>query len=265
MTRDVTVIHAGRPWPAHWSVSLYLCGPTPRDPLTPSWRPHAESLLRERWDGDGRLAVFLPEAAEGDSEPPYAQQVAWEEAAMHAADAILFHVPRDLTTMPGLVSNVKWGAWHDCGRVVLCSPPTAQRNEYLLHFANALAVPVTDNLPDAVTQALRLAGPGTRRTGVERRIPLALWLSPDFQRWYGDLAVRGDALLAGRLLWSRGNPVTHWVLEATLRSADSGAERVEVVSRGAGLCRPPAQLREPDGPGVRPGPSPGNGPGFAAP
>jgi hypothetical protein len=222
-------------------------------------------LLRERWDGDGRLAVFLPEAAEGDSEPPYAQQVAWEEAAMHAADAILFHVPRDLTTMPGLVSNVKWGAWHDCGRVVLCSPPTAQRNEYLLHFANALAVPVTDNLPDAVTQALRLAGPGTRRTGVERRIPLALWLSPDFQRWYGDLAVRGDALLAGRLLWSRGNPVTHWVLEATLRSADSGAERVEVVSRGAGLGRPPAQLREPDGPGVRPGPSPGNGPGFAAP
>jgi hypothetical protein len=250
MTRDVTVIHAGRPWPAHWSVSIYLCGPTPRDPLTPSWRPHAESLLRERWGGDGRLAVFLPEAFEGESEPPYAQQVAWEEAAMHAADAILFHVPRDLATLPGLVSNVKWGAWHDCGRVVLCSPPTAQRNEYLLHFANALAVPVTDNLPDAVTEALRLAGPSTRRAGAERQIPLALWLSPEFQRWYNTLVVRGDTLLAGRLLWSRGNPVTHWVLEATLRSVDSGVERVEVVSRGAGLDRPLAPSRESDGLGV---------------
>lgn len=29
MTRDVAVIRAGLPWPAHWSVSVYLCGPTP--------------------------------------------------------------------------------------------------------------------------------------------------------------------------------------------------------------------------------------------
>ncbi len=109
---------------------------------------------------------------------------------------------------------------------------------------------MTDNLPDAVTAALGLAGPSTRREGVERQIPLALWLSPEFQRWFHGLAVHGDTLLAGRLLWSRGNPVTHWVLEATLRSVGSGAERVELVSRGPGLEHPLTPSREPNGLGV---------------
>ncbi|WP_063781203.1 nucleoside 2-deoxyribosyltransferase domain-containing protein [Streptomyces maremycinicus] len=250
MPRDVAVIRAGQPWPAHWSVSVYLCGPTPRDPLTPSWRPPTELLLREQWDGDGRLAVFLPEAPEGEPEPPYAQQIAWEEAAMHAADAILFHVPRDLAKLPGLVTNVKWGTWHDSGRAVLDSPPEAQRNEYLLHFASALSVPVTDNLPDAVAEALRLAGPAARREGAERHIPLILWLSAEFQQWFEGLAARGDIFLGGRLLWSRGNPATHWVLEARLRSADSAAERVELVSRGEGLDRPRSSSPGPATPGA---------------
>ncbi|MEU2621518.1 lantibiotic dehydratase [Streptomyces sp. NPDC007157] len=240
MSHDVTVIHAGEPWPEHWSVSLYLCGPTPRDPARESWRPRAERLLRERWTGDGRLAVFLPEAPDGQPEPPYPRQVAWEEEAMHAADAILFYVPRDLATLPGLVTNVKWGAWHDCGRAVLGSPPDAQRNEYLLHFAETLAVPVAHDLPGAVTAALALAGPGDRREGADRHVPLALWRSPDFRRWHGELAGRGDTLVGGRLLWSRGNPVTHWVFEVRLRSAATGQERTELASRAGEP--PPAHL-----------------------
>ncbi|MCS0600860.1 lantibiotic dehydratase [Streptomyces sp. LP11] len=231
MSGDVTVVHVGEPWPEHWSTSVYLCGPTPRDPALDSWRPHAEHLLREHWSGEGRLAVFLPEAPDGQSEPPYPQQVAWEEAAMHAADAILFYVPRDLATLPGLVTNVKWGAWHDCGRAVLGSPPGAQRNEYLLHFAELLAVPVAHDLPGAVTAALALAGPGARREGADRHVPLALWRSPEFRDWHAGLAGRGDALLGGRLLWSRGNPVTDWVFEARLRSAATGLERTELASR----------------------------------
>ncbi|MEU3522009.1 lantibiotic dehydratase [Streptomyces sp. NPDC006654] len=231
MSGDVTVVHVGEPWPEHWSVSLYLCGPTPRDPALESWRPRAERLLREHWTGDGRLAVFLPEAPEGGSEPPYPQQVAWEEAAMHAADAILFYVPRDLATLPGLVTNVKWGAWHDCGRAVLGSPPDAQRNEYLLHFAELLSVPVAHDLPGAVAAALDLAGPGDRREGADRHVPLALWRSPEFRAWHAGLAGRGDALAGGRLLWSRGNPVRDWVFEARLRSAATGRERTELASR----------------------------------
>ncbi|MEF2529949.1 nucleoside 2-deoxyribosyltransferase domain-containing protein [Streptomyces sp. CS62] len=168
---EVAVVHVGEEPPPSWTAAVYLCGPTPADPAEPSWRPDAVAALRSLWSCAGRLAVFLPEPAAGGSYPAYADQIAWEEEAMRRSDVVLFWIPRDMGRLPGLVSNVKWGAWCGSGRAVLGAPPQAERMEYLLHFAGALGVPVERTLAGAVGAALRAVGTGAARGGGERAVP----------------------------------------------------------------------------------------------
>ncbi len=52
------VVYARQPLPERVEASLFLAGPTPRSPATPSWRPEALRLLREL---GFRGYVFAPE------------------------------------------------------------------------------------------------------------------------------------------------------------------------------------------------------------
>src|SRR5437773_3452695 len=55
-------IYVSQSFPHSFHKSLYLAGPTPRDPTVSSWRPQALRLLESlAYDG----VVFVPESQEG--------------------------------------------------------------------------------------------------------------------------------------------------------------------------------------------------------
>ncbi|WP_338483847.1 nucleoside 2-deoxyribosyltransferase domain-containing protein [Streptomyces sp. SCSIO 75703] len=226
----VEVVHVSQEPPGSWDAAVYLCGPTPTDPEEPSWRSSAVAALRAAWAGPGRLAVFLPEPEGSGSYPPYAEQIAWEETAMRRCDVVLFWIPRSMDRLPGLVSNIKWGAWHDSGRAVLGAPPEAERMAYLLHFAETFAVPVARTLPEAVGAALRAVGGGARRTGGERAVPLVVWRSESFQSWYAPRRAAGCRLLDARVEWyeraASPDADPAWLLTVTVAPGDGAAPSV---------------------------------------
>ncbi|MBW5480586.1 hypothetical protein GPJ59_01370 [Streptomyces bambusae] len=223
---EVEVVHVGQEPPESWAAAVYLCGPTPTDPAEPSWRPDAVAALRSAWSGAGRLVVFLPEPVSGGGYPAYADQIAWEEDAMRRSDVILFWIPRDMARLPGLVSNIKWGSWCDSGRAVLGAPPEAERMAYLLHFADALGVPVERTLTGAAGAALRAVGPGSVRSGGERAVPLTVWRTEPFRTWYAACREVGNQLLDARVEWyapaAGPDGAAAWLLTVTVAPGGGG-------------------------------------------
>src|SRR5215831_19130286 len=126
---ETLVVYAQEPAPSTWDASVFLAGPTPREPDVASWRPGAVDLLRDLWStsGEGRLVVFVPETPEGGAPDGWDAQVAWEEGYLNSCDVIAFWVPRDLRTLPGFTTNVEWGRWEASGKVVLGAPPGAPK------------------------------------------------------------------------------------------------------------------------------------------
>ncbi|WP_037919739.1 nucleoside 2-deoxyribosyltransferase domain-containing protein [Streptomyces xanthophaeus] len=240
MPCDVAIVHVDEEPPTAWSAAVYLCGPTPTDPREPSWRPDAVAALRAGWAGEGTLAVFVPEPSEGGGYPAYADQIRWEEEAMRLSDVVAFYIPRDMARLPGLVSNIKWGAWCDSGRAVLGAPPEAVRMEYLLHFAGTLGVPVARSVEETVRAALDRIGPGVHRTVGERAVPLRVWHTGPFQQWYAQRRAAGDRLLDAHVEWYA--PPAEWLLTVTVEpagsagSAGSGPVRTRLLSaQGQGM------------------------------
>lgn len=140
--------------------SVFLAGPTPdaSNPV-PSWRPAALETLTDLWTGPQPLTILSPESRDGERADRYEDQVDWETAARASADAILFWIPRDLKTMPGMTTNVEFGLDVSSGKAVLgCPPdcPNPERNRYLIYVARRYNVPVTETLQDACAAALNL-------------------------------------------------------------------------------------------------------------
>lgn len=111
--------------------SIFLAGPTPRDKDVKSWRPEAVAIL-ERLGFNGVVAI--PEAENGVFKGDYDGQVEWEHEALEMASVIVFWVPRDLKTMPAMITNVEFGRYVSpyCTKsVVYGRPPEAPKNRYL--------------------------------------------------------------------------------------------------------------------------------------
>nr|WP_235619369.1 nucleoside 2-deoxyribosyltransferase domain-containing protein [Embleya scabrispora] len=159
----VTVVMARERLPLD-GPSVFLAGPTPdRSAPVPSWRPAAVDALAARWTGDRPLTVLNPESRGGMRAVRYEDQVDWETDARAAAGAILFWVPRDLKTLPGMTTNVEFGLDVSSGRVVLgCPPdcPNPERNRYLIYVAGRFGVPVLTTLDAAAAAALSLITAG---------------------------------------------------------------------------------------------------------
>ena len=110
---------------------------------TPSWRPEALRLLAARgFTG----AVFVPEPRDGAWTRDYDGQIEWEEAHLHMADVVLFWLPRELGSMPGLTTNDEWGAHKYSGKVVFGAPPGAAKVRYQQYYAGRLHIPGGDSL-----------------------------------------------------------------------------------------------------------------------
>ncbi|MFB7938002.1 nucleoside 2-deoxyribosyltransferase domain-containing protein [Streptomyces sp. NPDC056049] len=161
---SVRLVMAREPIPA--GPKLFLAGPTP-DKSAPvsSWRPEALTLITAQWTGPEPLTVLTPESRDGIRAERYEHQVDWETDARASAHAILFWIPRDLRTMPGMTTNVEFGLDVGSGRAVLgCPPdcPNPERNRYLIYVARRHGVPVHQTLTDTVAEALALvAAAGT--------------------------------------------------------------------------------------------------------
>lgn len=145
--------------------SVFLAGPTPdKSAPAPSWRPEAVRALTTQWNGGHPLTVLSPESRNGQRAARYEDQVDWETGAREAATAILFWIPRDLRTLPGMTTNVEFGLDVATGRAVLgCPPdcPNPERNRYLIYVARRHGVPVLGTLHDTAVAALNIASSAT--------------------------------------------------------------------------------------------------------
>lgn len=186
--------------PETYAKSLFLAGPSPRDADHPNWRPAALHLL-EGLGYDGVVFVPLTESGDwcGDKETQYA----WEQKYLDAADQIVFWVPRDMATMPGLTTNVEFGMYYDSGRIVLGYPKNAAHTSYLDWHAKKEHAPIeTHTLLATLEKALREIGEGAVRTNGERDVPLNIWRTPHFQSWYQAQVTAGNRLDGARPLWT---------------------------------------------------------------
>jgi 8-oxo-dGTP pyrophosphatase MutT (NUDIX family) len=222
------VVYAGEQPPAEWDAAIFLAGPTPRRADVPSWRPEALAEIERQWASPAELVVFVPEPADGSRYPGYDDQIAWEERWLDAADVILFWVPRDMATLPGLTTNVEFGRYESSGRLVLGSPDNAVSMKYLQHHARQHGAAVTATLPETIGAALALIGEGARRVDGERHVPLLAWRSATFRNWLTAQQSAGNVLLDGRLLWIRGTFL--WVFHARIMiSAENRVKQNEIV------------------------------------
>lgn len=140
--------------------SVFLAGPTHSD-RTQSWRPAALCALDAAWTGGQVLNVLSPESRGGVRADSYRDQVDWETMARACANAVLFWIPRDMETMPGMTTNVEFGLDVSTGRAVLgCPPdcPNPERNRYLIYVAELHGVPVLSTLEETARVAAALAG-----------------------------------------------------------------------------------------------------------
>lgn len=98
------VVYAKQAPPDTWIHAIFLAGPTPRDPETPSWRPEALKILEDMgYNG----VVFVPEQDDGEWRGSYIDQVEWEEMGLEMAARISVAPgsPRKVTLARALARN----------------------------------------------------------------------------------------------------------------------------------------------------------------
>jgi 8-oxo-dGTP pyrophosphatase MutT (NUDIX family) len=186
------IIYAFQPFPRTFHTSLYLAGPTPRDPTIPSWRPHALYLLHAlAYDG----VVFLPESPHGQQRGDYDKQMMWELEAMRRADVVLFWIPAERNTFPAYTTRVEFGCQMHSGKVTLGIPRDAYKTCYIEKLAQYHHLRLHQTLPETVTAALAKVGEGAARSGAECLVPLEIWRAPHFQAWYAAQTAAGHTLV----------------------------------------------------------------------
>ncbi len=143
----MTPIFALQPIPK----SIFLAGPTPRDPHVPSWRPAALDLLTTMgFHG----AVYVPESENWEPHDHYDSQVDWEWEALNASTVVVFWIPRHLETLPAFTPNVEFGLSIQSGKVVLGYPEGAPKNKYLDRLAKRYGAPVFHTLEETLRAAV---------------------------------------------------------------------------------------------------------------
>jgi 8-oxo-dGTP pyrophosphatase MutT (NUDIX family) len=219
------IIYAKEPYPTTVTKTLFLAGPTPRDKTIPSWRPEALKILNLLgFDGH----VFVPEDRSGIMRGSYDDQVEWEEEGLHRADCIVFWVPREMSTMPGLTTNEEYGQWKTSGKVVFGAPPEAEKVRYQQYYAKRLGVPVERTLENTLRQAMMQVKRGAFREDGECCVPLRVWNLASFQAWYQSQKKAGNRLNGGRMVgaFPLGNRTPFfWFFHANIHVKDENRNK----------------------------------------
>jgi 8-oxo-dGTP pyrophosphatase MutT (NUDIX family) len=193
------VVYAQEILPIEVVKSVFLAGPSPRDEVTPSWRPEALELLSKLgYDGH----VFVPEPRDGKPWSDYTSQIEWETNALNQADIIVFWVPRKAPTMLALTTNIEWGLWADTGKCILGTPPGAEHVRYLQWMASKMKVPNYSTLEATLQEAVAKVGVGAFRKEGDAQVPLHIWSHPTFKEWLVSQKKVGNHLESARVLWT---------------------------------------------------------------
>lgn len=138
--------------------SVFLAGPTYRDPTKKSWREEAIKLLQwHKFDG----VVYVPEQVFSDPDFDYNKQIHWEWEALTESDCIAFWVPRSLPELPGFTTNVEFGYWmgKNPKKVLYGRPEYSEKNRYLDELFAALTnKEISTDLKDLMWQVVKNYG-----------------------------------------------------------------------------------------------------------
>jgi hypothetical protein len=242
------VIYASEPLPSTVRSSVFLAGPTPRTAEVASWRPAALALLAERGYAG---TVFVPETRDRGPLRSYLGQVGWELDALARADCILFWIPRDLAQLPGFTTNVEFGYWARSGKCILGAPPGAPKLAYLDVLAERLGIARVDSLAAGIDRALDVLGAGAERRGGECQVPLAIFQSRAFQRWYAAQRAAGNTLEGAHVEWVLRvvdrRFLMYWALHVRIHVAAEGRiKKNEVVLARPDTAQVVLYHRDPD-------------------
>jgi 8-oxo-dGTP pyrophosphatase MutT (NUDIX family) len=227
------VVYARTAFPVTAHCVIFLAGPTPRAADVASWRPEACAVLRElSFEG----TVYVPEDAEGGMHGAYEEQIRWEAAALLRSDVVVFWVPRDMRTMPGLTTNDEFGWLKGRARIVFGAPEGAEKVRYQQHYCRELGIPVKQTLRETLAAAVAMVGEGARREGADVLVPAHVFVTPSFQRWKAQSLTRdGNELLDLRVrdLVCVGSQVFLWSVwvRVRIRGEDRVKENEIVVGR----------------------------------
>lgn len=225
---SLTTIHAGEPLPQLLRASLLLSGPVD---VAEDWRARAIQYLGQAgYDG----IVLVPEPRPQVEHPPSPERVAaWQADLLERVDAVLLWLPGAV----GFLAGELIGRLSRSGRLVVGVQPGAGTPdaERVIGLLAGRKVPLARSLEDAVRMVLPMVLPSSPRRGGERSVPLSLWRSPSFQRWYQSLRRAGHRLEELQVEWtfrSRGvgRPPFLWAVRPRVRIAGEGREySVEAV------------------------------------
>ena len=116
--------------------AIFLAGPCPRSNFNEDWRLDAFDILDEIGFTGTVLTPTNPNFKAMASkfnmstDESRQKQVAWERAAMHAASAIVFWIPRS-EKFPARTTNYEFGEWYKKPNIFVGWPDDAIHNEYM--------------------------------------------------------------------------------------------------------------------------------------
>jgi hypothetical protein len=223
--------------------SIFLAGPTAGEGKF-SWRTDAIEMFRQL-GFDGHLFVPEPNGFDWPTPEQHDAIVDWEVDGLNRADCILFWVPRNMETMPGLTTNIEYGEWFKSGKVVLGSPGDAPKMDYMKYRGFQHGVdPQWSSLEQTVSWAIKKIGASSTRQDGECTVPLYIWHTKAFQLWYRSLPSGGNVLKQARVCWvdhDKKNLIQHFIVQATIaKSTGSGVENLTIFGHADGqyeVCR----------------------------
>lgn len=233
----LNVVYAGEKIPKSITKSIFLAGPTPRSNDAKSWRKEAIELL-SKYNYDG--TIFIPEPRDGQKYPDYINQIEWEQKMLDACDCILFWIPREKNEkfeMIGLTTNIEWGKYQGSAKVVIGFPEDAESIRYIQHECDQLGIDVNSTLEDTIKNAIDFVGKGALRQNGECYVPLVVWNTDMFKKWYEDQVAVGNVLEFAKLNYifkmPKAKKVFLWILyvKVFIKDENRYKENEFVVSR----------------------------------
>jgi 8-oxo-dGTP pyrophosphatase MutT (NUDIX family)/uncharacterized glyoxalase superfamily protein PhnB len=200
MAGEVITVYAGQQPPESWDASVFIgrTTPHPSSSATP-WQSEVIALLRKRWTNEGRLVVFVPEPSGCVGDDVVGGLIDWYDDTFQAADIVMFWWPDDADAR---FMSANLPAWNDSQRVVHGTPSHTPQSRYLLEYADGHTMFTETTLAGMVSVVLDKIGSGAHRIAGERQVPLSVWQTDSFQRWYSAQTSAGNILLGARQVWT---------------------------------------------------------------
>ncbi len=209
------IVHAQQDIPPSWTKSVCLAGPCTGNTHTDSWR---EDALRHLVQGGYDGVVFVLGPSEHAAVTDQQAQLDWEFKALHYADAIIYWVPSDAHVALDERLGVELGRWLNSHKLFVGHPANGRMASYLDKALLDFPRPAIrhDSLAAAIDAALKRIDAGAERFGGERKVPLQVWRTAFFRKWYENLKRAGHRLDDAKVRWVYFLPETEEVLAGVM-------------------------------------------------